>query len=278
MTSPRPEANEEKPKYQSFVTGLAVASIPIAGYLVAYCYEKGATDYFRVPDRFMTLDWTNVFVAAGVVAGFLAGVVVVFELLYRILHELPVPAKWRSAVDQFPSEAMIRFLLAAAWVPVAVWATTLPGWVFWTFSSLLILWMVASFVSVITWRLNKQTGKTQTREASISRPVRQTPIGLVARHPAVRGLLVLVAVVIYLAIASYYFGRVSAVRQTEFLIVEAPQEVVVLRSYSDLLICAPFDRESKEIDGSHVIVMKAASDTGTILTREKVGPLKVKQD
>jgi len=276
MTNPQPESNEEKPKYQSFVTGLVVASIPIAGYLVAFAYEKGVADYFRIPDQLITLDWTTMFIAAGAVLGTLVAVVLMFELLSRIVQQLPLRATIRSFLNELLERVSIQIFL----LPAVVWASSLSTWIFLTFFVLFAVWVFVGSVLPLTTRLLKKrtpNEKLQAQEASASGPIRQTPVGLVLRHRYGRGLLVLVAVVIYLAIASYSLGHLSAKRQTEFFMVESPQELVVLRAYHDHLICAPFNRESREIDGSQVIVIKAASDTGVVLSRERVGPLKVKE-
>jgi hypothetical protein len=77
---------------------------------------------------------------------------------------------------------------------------------------------------------------------------------------------------------SYWGGKKDAQSQEVFPIIthypEVP-EVVVLRTFGDYFLTAPLDRSSKEVEKK--LYMLKISDMAKIpLTREKVGPLRVK--
>jgi len=72
-------------------------------------------------------------------------------------------------------------------------------------------------------------------------------------------------------------GDAQARRQKEFLVIASTPECVVLRIYGDELICAPFNRATKEVQPSFSIIKYAnsASEPRLQLSLEKVGPLKL---
>ena len=74
----------------------------------------------------------------------------------------------------------------------------------------------------------------------------------------------------------FWTGKAVANNQTEFLLVDLPPECVVLRIYADKFICAPLDREKKEVE-KRFFIAKIGSDSHQQLRMEKIGPLNPKE-
>jgi hypothetical protein len=70
-------------------------------------------------------------------------------------------------------------------------------------------------------------------------------------------------------------GAVGAKTQKSFMVIKSNPELVVLRKYSDKLICSEFDRDKKKISSSYVIkTLDQISESGTAITAEEIGPLR----
>jgi hypothetical protein len=74
---------------------------------------------------------------------------------------------------------------------------------------------------------------------------------------------------------TYNVGHQEAFKKKEFLVYAGSPEMVVLRIYGDNLICAPFDREKKEVQRSFTVI-KIGESPKTMLNLEIIGPLHVK--
>jgi hypothetical protein len=70
----------------------------------------------------------------------------------------------------------------------------------------------------------------------------------------------------------YYAGQSAALRQSTYLVTSTSPQMVVLRTYGDSIICARFDRNTKEVEPSFV-VLKVGDDPELTLHSEHVGPL-----
>lgn len=75
----------------------------------------------------------------------------------------------------------------------------------------------------------------------------------------------------------YHAGRASALNQDVFRVASTSPETVVLVVNSDWMIGAPFDRKSKEVEPSFIILeMPGEGDVEFRL--EKIGPLHLRED
>jgi hypothetical protein len=82
---------------------------------------------------------------------------------------------------------------------------------------------------------------------------------------------VLVLFVVYAA------GRYSALNQSEFFVASTSPETAVLWIDGDKIICAPFNRNTGEVEPSFLI-LDAVGNSGTIFRLEKIGPLRLKEE
>jgi hypothetical protein len=241
--------------------GVLAAFIPFAGYVTAFLYELGFVSHFKIPVQFITLDWTTVLIAGVVVFGILFLVLLAVNLISPSF--LPIKNAVRVALFRTIMSAVAVIpmaLLVQGWFRVVVLAIPL----FWAFIEFAFPYIVYRGKGTYMERLELAQRKYPSRDHS-----------LVGRIPnRVFWLLVLLLWISWLA---FSMGLSSASRQKEFLVVNTSPEAVVLRPYHDHLVCAYFDRESREVDRSF-FVLDTASGSEIILTREQVGPLRVKGD
>ena len=84
----------------------------------------------------------------------------------------------------------------------------------------------------------------------------------------------LVVVFVILLIISHNMGRSGALTKTNFLLLAEEKPTVVLRVYGDRIICASFNRDTKQLDESLTI----RNMTDLRFTIEEVGPLILPQN
>ena len=263
MTSTNETASKERASQPWLTAGVLVALIPFAGYVTAFLYEYGFTSHFKIPAQFITLDWTTVLIA---VAAVLFVLVVVFGLL-ELISPFFLPPKGAIQV------ALLRTVVVsvAFCVPNAFLAR---GWLWVVVPVVPALWAIREFLLPYIFYRGSYVERLELAQKR-GRDRGHDERGLLARLP--RNAFLLLVILAWVCWLAYSMGTSSASGQKEFLVVNTSPEAVVLRSYHDHLVCAYFDRESKEVERSF-FVLDTASGPEFILTREDIGPLRVKDD
>ena len=75
--------------------------------------------------------------------------------------------------------------------------------------------------------------------------------------------------------AAAIVGTEHATKRVSFLVASTKPETVVLRIYGDRMICASFNRITRQVEPNFVL-LKVAEDPRLRLRLEPVGPLHVK--
>ena len=88
--------------------------------------------------------------------------------------------------------------------------------------------------------------------------------------------LIIITLILLVFFGVYFVGRYRAVTEDNYLVLNTCPERVVLRIYGDKLITVPFDRKTKTVSKSFLL-LKVAEGSTTILRPEKVGPLSPKE-
>ena len=264
MTDLNTKEDKKTPGQTGLTIGVIAAFTTLGAYLTAFMYEKGFTSYFRIPAQFITLDWTTVLIAAVAVLIILGITMMLMDMLSPIFS--PTKGPFGLAL----SRVVMRSVLFA--LPLAFLAR---GWLWVMVPAIPLGWVLIEFG--IPYVSHRREGTYEERLERYQREIasRRPDRGLSERIP--RSLFWLLLIVVWICWLAYSMGISSARGQKDFLVVNTTPEAVVLRPYHDHLVCAYFDRETGEIDESY-FVLKTASDSGTILTREEVGPLHLKKD
>jgi hypothetical protein len=243
--------------------GLIIAAIPIVAYMITFSYETGFAGFFGIPREFIALNFTSVFI----VAGALLGVLFFLFLLTEIISMVFPPSKdiiYRTSLPFFP----LSLMCAALFI---LYGSYWREWI----GSVVVTMLFALFwygFPLLTQRDKKGYRKKLEADEEAERQVK-TPFDHAIRLIGGRKALIIILFLILLLDVSHHAGHAAALKQEEFLVANTSPEMVVLRIYGDHLICAPFDRATKEVQRSF-IVLKVADNPQLMLRLEKVGPLR----
>jgi hypothetical protein len=236
-------------------------------YLLVFFYEKGYADYFNIPSRFITVELTNVLLlaATGILLTVWLSSVLNLTTLYLFKNVHPKDYRFRVGYLFLFLLFFIEFYAIGfvdSW-HVVYWITPLA-----------ILVIVAS-IRFFSSRLSKRQRKkamTKSEEKHTDNnivgidQVLETELGAGYR-PFYYLTFVAVA-----ALVVGSMGTGQALRQNEFLVTNTSPEMVVLQTYGDTFICAPFDRNTGEVQTSFVFI-KMADDPNIVFRREYTGRL-----
>jgi len=239
--------------------------IPIVAYLIAFEYEKGYCDVFGIPPEFISLTPTVIIFTIIVIIPVMLGLFFPVNLIYMIL-----PNKWKRYI--FPIIVILIF------VGYLGWLTRLRTKYDILFLGIFLFIIIFSelILPVITQR--NQRGYLSKLEAQdkLDREI-DTLIDIITRHINPKWIL-LFAFVLDLSVFSELLGKHIALTQEKFYVINTPElTAVVLRIYNEKLICAPFIKETKELQNTFFII-NMATQQKLILTKEKVGPFKTKEE
>jgi hypothetical protein len=131
---------------------------------------------------------------------------------------------------------------------------------------LVIVWVVPLVATVVA----KRTGQPEA-EAAIHSALQgpaERALSAVSRRD--RWLVSFGPVVLMM---SYLMGEVTALHQSVFTILADGEGFVVLRTYGDTMVVAPFNREAKTVSTRVRVISKSELHSKTLVD-EGVGPLK----
>lgn len=245
---------------------LIIAAFPIVAYVITYAYESGYAGIFGIPSDFITLNLTTVLVVTGALFGVILTLFIYANFILYILPKSDSPI-FRGVVKLLP-----LILLSVAYL--LLYGKLWRYWIFPVICILLFILMEFGF-PLITQKGNLSYREKYEEQEKIEGKVK----GIVEYVlPLVgRGAFIAILSLFLVLIFSWEAGRSRALKQDKFLIVKASPELVVLRIYGEKLICAPFDRTTKEITGTFTI-LKTGDDPNLKLSLEKVGPLHMEKE
>lgn len=253
---------------------IILAALPIIAYAVVFSFEWGYFSVFKIPLEFASFDLSRVFLA-------LYSIIVIFFLVYlftdsilSLISNQPESIRQRLSVLLIFIVGVLIYFLIYSNVPEILRYL-------WIFAVVLVLPNIIIFflLPLITQKSRKgYLAKLQADDEVIIDTTRRNAsssvLDVISRIMDIRMIfaLLLTGVIIFLA---YDIGVSSALQQSEFRVVNTSPERVVLWITNDQVICAPFDRVTKQINPSF-IVLKLGEDSEIEYRLEKIGPLKVR--
>lgn len=265
MTGTTDNQTEEK-KSKWMTQGIIVALIPVLGYALAYIHEIAFCDTFGIPKEFIILNWPSIIVSIGRI--------IVFSLV--IIGVLLLPAfiqKTRGKKTGPIGRRIITYLVLflVFFFLVMTYSFTVLEFSF-IFAFFLLYFAILDFFGPC-WTQKDIKGYRNKLDAQDKRDAevmgKITFISKIGRPG-----LTLIVFIALLPILSYLDGRDNAVTQKEFLVPSIRQESAVLRVYGDRLVCAPLDKEKREVTREFFFI-NIGDDPNLILTPQTIGPLKV---
>jgi hypothetical protein len=270
----------ERQPVRSWITeGIFIALITASAYFWAFRYEVGWCEHFQMPFYLISLNMTSILAISGPLIYFFAVPLLVIVLIAQIM------ALIRTPFNRFSYEypALSYVLMTIIWLIVASsilisGREQLHRW-FWVGMVVVVLFPIAVFVRPLI--THRGEGRYWDKFRADINPPRQFEPSNFQFPPRFINFVVLFVFFICVVLGnylSYWGGKKDAQSQEVFPIIthypEVP-EVVVLRTFGDYFLTAPLDRSSKEVEKK--LYMLKISDMAKIpLTREKVGPLRVK--
>ena len=243
--------------------GILIAIASSGAYLLAFYYEKGFTSYFEIPINLVSVSFVNIFVFAGLLIGFLLFLFFPANILPMILYKLP-PALSRSA---------FVLLISSLGLFVHLYLFGLSNW---RILVVYICLMIAfAFIELVMPMIvhRKKGSYLEKLEAQHERDRKEvTLIDIIVKRLGQGSFFIFLALLIGISF-SENAGKEQATSQTDFLVTSTSPELVVLRIYGDNMICAPFNRDTKEVQTRFTII-KMADDSKLAFNLEKVGPLR----
>lgn len=249
--------------------GLFAAMAPIAlgsAYFLSYIYERAYSMFFKIPNEFIVIGWISIIPIA--VKIFLIWILLLLSILVFWSYLLDRAAEWGPICRIFIKVVGGTAPMIILMVPFRMFWSTLPISVGFWIIVLIFFYLLRPLMTQkkIKGYRDKLIAQERVDEAPAIGPAKT-----VIRYLGGRWGFVIVFTLPLLILATHFGGINDAASKVEFLIPSTTQELVVLRIYGDNLICAPLDRENKEIERSFFILdMK-----DIYLTPEKVGPLTV---
>lgn len=250
-----------------------IAAFPVMVYALVYTYKRGYYKVFELPAQLMTFSVVEVFNVVvgllGVSFALLGLVNMVFSFLPK---NLPYVIEWRLR-RLFP---FLVVFLALSYLYGSLW----KEWLL-----LLVLGLVLGLIMFVPPLLTKryhgsylEKMKALDQEKVQSEDIFEDTRSLVYwAAGSLRGYQL--ATIVYGLIGLYvvyHAGRASALKQQVFRVASTSPETVVLVVNSDWMIGAPFDRKSKEVEPSF-IMLEVPGEGNVGFRLEKIGPLHLRE-
>jgi len=262
---------DKVPKVKAWAwEAIAVAAITATGYSLALIHEIAFCDVFGIPKEFIQLDWESILLAIGSFIGF----------SIFVLWMMAVPAWFVKKAKKRPGPVARRLVSHAVLLMIFI-AFVNRFFVPWSLNSLLsvlfsflfLLYFVAVDYLVPLWTqrsIKRYRDKLEAQDKRDSEFFRN--FGFVRSVGKVGVTIVMAAFLLFMI--SYSDGQSSALKQEEFLIPSTSQQLVVLKAYGDILVCAPIDMQKHQVRRVFSLI-KIGEEPTLTLTPRRVGPLTV---
>jgi hypothetical protein len=238
---------------------LAVASA--SAYLFAFNFEQGFASAFNIPNVFINVALTSILIMA---AKFIT-VVLLFQpyVNMAILALNSLSPSRRMIVGPFAAVGTLIFLF--------IYLMGWENWKYWLIIPVAIVIFIGLIFALAFQHGDGSYSEKLVRQLEAEADRIDTWALVRQRFGANVTIIIITLVMVYLL--SFFAGWGEGLKQEEFLVTNTSPEMVVLRIYGENIICAPFDRSTKEIEGKFV-VLKLAEAPGLVFSLEKIGPLR----
>lgn len=259
---------EDKPK-KIFGLTFFITIIPAYIYFVSFEYELGYCNYFNIPGYLIEPSITTILIFATTIFGIL------FSSLKVLGISLPL---FKAAEDENKTHLRtINFVNG-----ICIFGTVLMMFAYpISWELLLICLIVTVLMNLLAWGLpflfllrQKKSIKEKLQRVEDEYVSSEDKLDwidhLIKRfNREERMFFILIMLIPFI---SFLFGNGEAMKQEKFQIIA---NKVVLKKYNEVFICASFDRKTKILSDS-LILVKLSESQPLILKTEKIGPLNVK--
>jgi len=261
-------SKKESNKRLKFLSdAILAAGIPFFGYFLAFNYEKAFCATFKIPQELIEIELIAVVKVTGMLIGLITTLWIVSEFLNSVkLFESPIGRLiWRIS-----GPVIITCIFIFLFDPPLYQIILIS-----IFPAVLIFQF---FIFPLLYGRGIKNYKKKV-EYEIDYDLKEDYlVDKFARKIGKNAFLILfLAFMLYLS--SGLIGAVQAKTWTSFTVIRSNPELVVLRKYSQNFICAPFNRERKEVRKNFIIKsVNSVAEEGSELIVENIGPLKVAEE
>lgn len=238
---------------------------PALGYTLAYTYEIGYCNVFKIPKEFIFLNWTTVII--GITAAFGGSLLMIWFVMMLLVPRQATksmgPIRRRLYVlfiiFSFSFFVSFKYLLAKELIFIIAYLVAMAA-------TLFLLPLLDKDIRKIKGYSNKLIAYDERLKTS------EDPL---LKRIGSRGIIV-----IMLLVGAYTFtyleGRAQAINQEEFYVPSTYPHAVVLRIYGDNIVCAPVNQARREIERTYFI-LKTDDEPRPMLIAIKTGRLHVSE-
>ena len=254
---------------------LTIFTVPVS-YFFAYRFEVGYASYFGISSQLISLDITRIMSAIFIFFTFF------FLILYLIYVSNVVYLPLQELIHKHFREPIFREV-----------KRVLPIWFIYFFyiysiglsiSSYFILGfaIIISFFHFLFPLIIKTPGSTYADILENQHKIEantETTVSLLVKHIGVdlsKWVVFVIILFAFVNIFAYFLGIREARTSRSFLITNESEEKVVLRTYDNIMVLAPFNRDKKVVYPEFII--KDLSSLEVSLKEEAIGPLKLKEN
>lgn len=241
---------------------LFVAILTAGAYWLAFLYEAGYLRGFGLPAHLVEVSVQTTLSVALAVSGLI-------WFLFSIINFVLMLWPKHPAIQEKAFRVGV-VLLILFW-HLIIYGLRVQDWILYVF------WIVFIGIFEFLWPLLVYHDKPTLRERFIADEIAESRVrarGVASRifaafGPAAYGLLVLFVLGGTLA---YTAGRAKATTQKEFFVFAEAPNTAVIRIYGDMILAAPFDKETKTLQAK-VVIRKIGIDNVNLILDTDAGPL-----
>lgn len=263
-----PSSSQVKKNRPLLTDAILALIIPVAGYYLAYRYEQGYLSYFSVPVLLVEVGLTEVL-------GVIGQLIIIFLLILGYLDFRATLSKEGSPV----ARAIGRVLFPIIVLLLIIYATSVKGTTLYLLLSILALIVLFEFVFPIFSQRKVKGYKTRLEKQELKEGAKNSLMNslLSSYNKEDYALKYTINLTMVLSLLYIFFlGSFSAKHAVSFMVIKSSPELIVIRKYSNRLICAEFDRNMKTIKREfHILNIDEIEKDKVIIVQENIGPLKV---
>ena len=233
-----------KTSYPKITEGLFIASIPIAGYFLAYLFERGYCDFYKIPTMLIDVSFINIISTSLAILGTYTLIFFAYDsIINPILSSMQRSIRWSFFRIFMITFILLGFSLVFNWSvnkSLSLFGPLIIGIIFLEFGFPLIT------QRKIKGYLNKHEGQSQTDAKDV------TAFDKAAENLGPKIYMILF-IFYLLSLATYFAGGIQARFKTEFAVSATIPNIVYLKKYGPILIGNQYDKENNTLSNQFII-------------------------
>jgi hypothetical protein len=242
--------------------GVSVALISAISYSLAFTYEAGFALYFGIPLSLIRVDLTTIFIAFG-------GIILIAWFLFLVADRMFIIIGQQKGIVRNKLFFLFPFILVFIFLLVRYGNFKEAFYA----SPLLILFLIIGIMQFITALVPTKDKKSYIERLELQAKNAKPEPDLIRTFIKFPNGIVFIFAIVLIFLVFYHTGRSEAYRQEKFLVFNDSQ-AIVLRIYSDRVVCSSFDEKEKTI-GNRLLIFDNATVAKLQFEWKKVGPLKL---